>query len=149
LGLIPQSIREEAGNIDRFCELLAETRYVGEIGLDYVTEDESERRLQQQIFARILQECATAGNKILSIHYFSINTAMVSSRRARRLIALMNPDRILTETDGPFIQFSNRPALPRDIVHVFHYLASQWGCTPLIAAQRIYENHRKAFTISD
>ncbi len=180
LGLIPQLILKEAHNIDQFCELLYETGYVGEIGLDYVTEDENERRLQREVFERILSTCAALGDKVISIHsrraardvidmigknfpgmvilhwfsgtiaevqaaadqvYFSINTAMVGSRRARQLIAAMNPDRILTETDGPFIKIGDRPARPRDLTNVMHYFATQWQCSPLDAALKIENNY--------
>jgi len=68
LGLLPHEIRRLAPQVDRFLELLPRTRYVGEVGLDYVTEDDAERRLQQSVFERILSACAEAGDKIISIH---------------------------------------------------------------------------------
>jgi TatD DNase family protein len=58
--------------------LLEETRFVGEVGLDYVTKDEAERRLQRDVFARILERCASFGNKIVTVH---------SRRSARDVIA--------------------------------------------------------------
>jgi TatD DNase family protein len=68
LGLLPHDIVRLAPQLDRFLELLPQTNYVGEIGLDYVTENEDERALQRAVFDDILSACADAGNKIISIH---------------------------------------------------------------------------------
>ena len=67
-GLIPQDIGELAPQLDYFCELIAGARFVGEVGLDYVTEDEGERQLQRRVFERILRCCEDCGDRILTIH---------------------------------------------------------------------------------
>jgi TatD DNase family protein len=41
---------------------------VGEIGLDYVTTQESVRRVQRRVLDAVLAECRTAGGKILTVH---------------------------------------------------------------------------------
>ncbi|GAB7028517.1 Qat anti-phage system TatD family nuclease QatD [Geotalea toluenoxydans] len=47
--------------------------------------------------------------------YFSVNAQMVKSDRGRALVADLPMDRILTETDGPFIDINGHPAEPTDI----------------------------------
>ena len=44
--------------------------------------------------------------------YFSINSQMLASAKHRNLVASLPPDRILTETDGPFVQSEGRPTRP-------------------------------------
>lgn len=47
--------------------------------------------------------------------YFSINEGMLSSEKGRALVAGLPVDRLLTETDGPFLQIEGRSARPRDV----------------------------------
>lgn len=47
--------------------------------------------------------------------YFSVNREMLRSDRHRQLVASMPPDRILTETDGPFVEHGGRPIRPSDV----------------------------------
>jgi TatD DNase family protein len=181
VGLIPQEITRLASQLPHLLALLLDTRFVGEVGLDYVTEDKVERVLQRRIFERILNACSELGDRVLTIHsrrasadtlamlrdfrgcailhwfsgrisdveaadqfWFSINTAMVRSRRARSLIQAMNPDRILTETDGPFVTLGDQPTTPRDIQLVLEYLARLWKCDLAESAARVRENYRRA-----
>jgi TatD DNase family protein len=67
--------------------------------------------------------------KDISAHgyYFSVNPAMVRSDKGRQLIAGMPPEKVLTETDGPFVQVGNRLAEPADVKTVINYLATQWN----------------------
>ena len=44
--------------------------------------------------------------------YFSINSQMLTSVKHRRLVASLPADRLLTETDGPFVQNEGRPVRP-------------------------------------
>jgi TatD DNase family protein len=68
LGLHPQLVRERHHELPLISELLEQTKYIGEVGLDFVTQDDHERALQQRVFAKILEECADVGNKVLTIH---------------------------------------------------------------------------------
>ncbi|MFZ6047390.1 Qat anti-phage system TatD family nuclease QatD [Pseudomonas sp. CR3202] len=47
--------------------------------------------------------------------YFSINTQMFKSAKQQQLIASLPLDRILTETDGPFVVEDGQPVRPRDV----------------------------------
>ena len=68
VGLHPELVAARAGEIESMWPLLQETRFVGEVGLDYVTKDETQRRLQRIVFARILERCAFLGNKVITVH---------------------------------------------------------------------------------
>jgi TatD DNase family protein len=46
--------------------------------------------------------------------YFSINAPMAENPRTGKIVAALPPDRILTETDGPFTKVSGRPSRPTD-----------------------------------
>ncbi len=59
--------------------------------------------------------------------YFSINSKMLDSLRARRVVASLARDRILTETDGPFIKRGSIPLVPKDVEAVVSGLALLWG----------------------
>jgi TatD DNase family protein len=43
-------------------------------------------------------------------HFFSINPAMVNSPNGRRVIEALPPDRVLTESDEPFVKYSQNTA---------------------------------------
>lgn len=68
LGLHPQLAHERKHELDLFEELLPQTRYVGEVGLDGGAEFVPYQADQQYVFDRILSACAKASGKILSIH---------------------------------------------------------------------------------
>jgi TatD DNase family protein len=60
-------------------------------------------------------------------HACSINAAMVRSARGRTLIKRLPPDRVLTETDGPYVTIQGRAARPGEVGEVLRFLASLWG----------------------
>lgn len=59
--------------------------------------------------------------------YLSINPAMCQARRFRSLLAGIPRDRILTETDGPFVAVGSRSADPTDVGVVTNAIAAEWG----------------------
>lgn len=168
LGFHPQLVAERANELALWKKLLPEARFVGEVGLDAGPKFYSSFNLQKSVFAQILQACADAGGKVLSIHsircaavvlemiekhlpaergtavlhwfmgtkaevqravalncFFSVNIAMLKSLRGRELIATLPLDRILTETDGPFIEIDGRATNPVDIPTVVAALAHE------------------------
>lgn len=170
LGLHPQLVQERWNELPLFEALLAETRYVGEIGLDAGPQYYSSFERQTETFRRILVACASHRDKILSIHsvraapkvldhveelfprgmgkvvlhwfsgsaaealratslgcYFSINQAMFKSDKGVSLIKKIPLDRILTETDGPFVEIDGHPIGPGDVSEVVRLLASTFG----------------------
>ena len=132
LGLHPQLIAELSAEIELWEEYLPQARYIGEVGLDAGPRYFRSLDLQKQIFTQVLQKCAEAGGKVLSVHsvrtattvldlieshlpcqqgqvvlhwftgsasearraidlgcYFSINAAMLSNDRGRKLVAVL------------------------------------------------------------
>src|SRR5665811_338505 len=68
LGLHPQLVHERSNEIALWEKYLPETRYVGEVGIDSGPQYYRSVEMQKQIFERILQSCADAGGKILTVH---------------------------------------------------------------------------------
>lgn len=71
--------------------------------------------------------------------YFSINERMLSSPAGRAIVSSLPANRILTETDGPFIAVEDRPVRPRDVEITARHLATARNmsfedATSLIAA---------------
>lgn len=181
VGLHPQLAAQRHGELSLLGDLLAETRFVGEIGLDFVTQDAADRQIQRRVFTTILEQCAPYGDKVLTIHsrraaaevvemigpsypgtiilhwfsgsprvlraairlghYFSVNPAMLTSQAGRRLISAMPHDRILSETDGPFVTVGGRAARPAQVHDVVAGLATLWDIEPSDVAARLDENY--------
>ena len=68
LGLHPQLVEERAGELTLWEKHLPETRYVGEVGLDAGPRYYRSLNVQKQVFRTVLQRCAEAGDKVLSVH---------------------------------------------------------------------------------
>lgn len=180
LGLHPELAVERQKELELFRSLLSQTRFVGEVGLDYVTSDAGVRAVQRRVFGEILAACTAAGDKVLTVHsrrsasdvvsaigegfrgkvilhwfsgtqkemeraqglgfYFSVNPAMTASRSGQALIRRMDPSRVLTETDGPFVNIGDVAAKPWQAIESLPYLAQIWGCTVEEAAVRVADN---------
>jgi len=163
LGFHPQLIESRKNEISLFRELINETKYVGEIGLDFSKEYFHTKSSQLKIFNEIVLTCEDSGNKIISIHsrksadtiieifnrpktckailhwfsgiqktlekaidngfYFSINPAMAKSLNGQQIIKKIPLDKLLTESDGPFIQNQQSPYSPLDIPILVNHLA--------------------------
>lgn len=155
LGLHPELAVDRVHELPLFEALVHETRYVGEVGLDFRRAPASSRDIQRCVFERILRACASAGGRLLTIHsrgaerevidlltqtspgtavlhwysgsltnlrygvdagcFFSVNQAMCESDGGRRIVRAIPRDRLLTESDGPFVTASDRPFAPRDV----------------------------------
>ncbi len=68
LGLHPQLVSERANEFPLWKDYLSQTRYIGEVGLDAGPRFFKSFESQKEIFQSILECCATAGDKILSVH---------------------------------------------------------------------------------
>lgn len=77
--------------------------------------------------------------------YFSVNAAMVGSGRGRGLIEAMPRDRVLTETDSPYVQTENSRRDPTDIVSIVDRLAQLWMTTPAEVRDLVFANMARAF----
>ena len=61
-------------------------------------------------------------------HYFSANTSMINSKNGKKIIERVPRERLLTETDGPFIKIDNKPVVPSDVTFIHRYLSEAWNC---------------------
>ena len=179
LGLHPQLIAERASELALFEGLLPQTRYVGEVGLDAGPRFYRSFEKQKEVFEKILNLCADAGDKVLSLHsvrcakyvldmveaslprergkvvlhwftgsasearravemgcYFSINERMFASPKVGAVLKAIPIDRLLTETDGPFVERDGAPVAPGDVAKVVDLLAA-WNGTTSIETQKL------------
>lgn len=147
VGLHPELAAARRAEMPLFLAVLPRTRYVGEVGLDYVAADSTNRLAQRRVLSEIIAACDAAGDKIVTAHsrraaadvvdafgvgfrgrlilhwfsggvrvleralangaFVSVNPAMLASARARALLKSVPRDRVLLESDGPFV---TRPA---------------------------------------
>lgn len=68
LGLHPQLVADRVGELVLWERHLPETRYVGEVGLDAGPRFYKSFDAQKHVFRAVLERCAEAGGKILSVH---------------------------------------------------------------------------------
>ena len=192
LGLHPQLVEKHAPEIELWDKYLSETRYVGEVGLDAGPRFYKSLDLQKQVFRHVLQRCADAGGKIITVHsvratkavldqiekflppsrgkvvlhwftgskseahralalgcYFSINAAMLGNARHAPMVASIPPDRLLTETDGPFTTTGRRPSTPPDVALAVEALARLHGMPAVEFAALVRSNLRSLLGSND
>jgi TatD DNase family protein len=89
---------------------------------------------------RTLQRIIDAG------YYLSINHQMLISKNGRSVIQATPHDRVLTETDGPFIKLDGRDIKPSDIRLTEKGLSEIWGMNTEDVALRIRENLKNLLT---
>ena len=82
LGLHPQLVAERAAEIELWEKHLPETRYVGEVGLDAGPRFYKSFEAQKQVFRTVLERCAEAGGKILTVHSVRSATAVLDMIKA-------------------------------------------------------------------
>lgn len=68
LGLHPQLVAERASELPLWEKHLPEARYVGEVGLDAEPRFYKSFEAQKRVFRTILERCAEAGGKVLTVH---------------------------------------------------------------------------------
>lgn len=68
LGFHPQLVAEREAEINLFLRLVRNSRYIGEIGLDFNSGYIASKEQQLSNFRKIAKACADEGNKVLSIH---------------------------------------------------------------------------------
>jgi len=170
-------------DLARFFRLVPQTRWVGEIGLDFSRAGQTTRSQQLRVFEAILgepqlrtrpvtvhsrgAECEvvsrlTQAQQPAILHWytgplgviddalaaglsFSINPAMIKSKKAAALLERLPRDRVLLETDGPFARKAGQPARPVDITGVLRHLAGLWQTLEDQATATILANQRRLF----
>jgi TatD DNase family protein len=189
LGLHPELIASHGDQLEQLIALLGETSFIGEVGLDYVTNDRALRQRQMAVFSRILQECASRGRKIITVHsrrsardviaaigpnfpgrvilhwfsgtiaeaktaianglWFSVNIAMSQSANGIGILRELPSDRVLTETDGPFVKQSGEAQTPPDVAAVLPVLASTWNVSQVEARAIVAQNFQRLLQITE
>lgn len=167
-GLHPELVPERHSELPLLLQLLARSRYVGEVGIDGGPNLKGHLQLQDEVFRATLSECARYGGRVISIHsrgaatevldaieankgigipvlhwfsgsqsqlaraielgcWFSVGPGMLRSKKGASLAQLMPQDRVLTETDGPFVQHRGEPLMPWDTAAAALVLADCWS----------------------
>lgn len=72
--------------------------------------------------------------------YFSINRQMLIKPARRALVSELPADRLLTETDGPFVRIEDRQVVPMDIENTVSALAAVCGVPEKEMATRLLRN---------
>ena len=72
--------------------------------------------------------------------WFSINPSMMRSQRGNKIVARIPRDRILVETDGPYVSVRGKAAEPKDIWSVIDYLARHWQMSRSATAALVENN---------
>jgi TatD DNase family protein len=75
--------------------------------------------------------------------WFSVGPAMLRSAKGKSLVELMPPDRVLTETDGPFAQMDGRALKPADVQLAVEQLAELWGLEAIGVHKLLANNLRE------
>lgn len=73
LGIHPQLAAEREADIELFEDLVGQTRFIGEVGLDAGPRHYRTLDAQKRVFQRVLKASAKSGPKIVSLH--SVRTA--------------------------------------------------------------------------
>lgn len=74
--------------------------------------------------------------------YFSINPAMIKSKKGQQIIARIPRENLLTETDGPFIEKEGKPLKPENVSEVIGYIANLWGMPFSLVEETIFGNFK-------
>jgi TatD DNase family protein len=72
--------------------------------------------------------------------YFSINSKMLKSPKHRLLIATLPLERLLTETDGPFVDVGDKPARPLEVAATVTALAGVLAMTTAAVQTLVLQN---------
>jgi len=181
IGLHPELVHSHKHEIEALRVHLSQTKYVGEVGLDYSTTDEEIRSAQRQVLSTIANWVNDCGDKVLTVHsrratrdvisilsginarvilhwfsgtkkeldraisggfFFSVNGAMLHSQAGRALVLQMPRERVLTETDGPFVQDGAVPATPATVKATVRILAELWEASPSDVQAATLDNFR-------
>lgn len=58
--------------------------------------------------------------------WFSVGSAKINGAKCRELVKLMPPERILTETGGPFAKLRGRALAPAHFGEIVQHLSQAW-----------------------
>ena len=102
LGFHPELVYERKNELPVFLENLKKTRYIGEIGLDYSKQSDTNKKEQRGIFEKIITACSEHNDKILTIH------SRGSSKEILDIIGNNFPNRVIMHWYSGSIKELNR-----------------------------------------
>lgn len=73
-------------------------------------------------------------------HFLSVNPAMTLSPSGQEIIKRIPSDRLLTETDGPYVRVNDRPVRPWDVEVVERHVATLWKTSPSDVRATVWRN---------
>jgi len=76
--------------------------------------------------------------------YFSVNTTMLKSRQSKQLLDALPLNRILLESDGPYILRQNQSVKPWQLTSVIEALAHRHSQSILEMAKHIHQNYLRS-----
>lgn len=83
-------------------------------------------------------------NRAISLGcWFSVGPAMLLSKRGKALVGQMPPERVLTESDGPFAQVGGTAVLPWQVEEAVTVLADIWSIKADQVEQLMHRNLRE------
>jgi TatD DNase family protein len=74
--------------------------------------------------------------------------AMLNSESGIEIVKAMPSNRVLTETDGPFVKIAGSPQKPTDIGGVLISLSQLWRVAPEEAKRIVHRNFVEATEVS-
>lgn len=77
LGFHPQLVAERVHEFPDWERYLSEARYIGEVGLDAGPRYYKSFDLQKHVFRKVLERCAEAGDKVLTVHSVRSTSAVL------------------------------------------------------------------------
>jgi len=79
LGLHPELAAQRKNEVNQFINLVTETKYIGEIGLDNQNKSIGDYSIQKEIFEKNINRlCGKKREKILTVHSRKASTDVVS-----------------------------------------------------------------------
>ena len=105
-----------------------------------------EFNIQNSVFHWYSGSLTVLDQAVQSGHYFSINHAMIRSKKGRNIIDYIPLNRILTESDGPHIQLRNQPVKPTDIKSIIRNLAHIWKMSSEATEAQVMSNFMDIIT---
>lgn len=78
--------------------------------------------------------------------WFSVGPAMLANEKGRSLAKRMPPERVLTESDGPFGQVDRKPLFPWQVELALESLAEIWSVKTEEAHETLHVNLRNLLT---
>jgi TatD DNase family protein len=99
-----------------------------------------EYNLSKAVFHWYTGQISSLDKILLKGHYFSINQAMTLNTKGIKIIERIPKDRIITETDGPFVQIGSTSINPTHISLLIKFLGKLWTIPETEVQLQVFNN---------